>query len=691
MANSLFQQFMNPKQSTTRNGFDLDSRHVFSSKVGILNTPYHLLTMPKGEYSINVNQLCRSKALTSAAFTRFNVNYEFYRVHLNDLWSNYNNWASQASDSSRQLPTHFGSVPYFSPKKLFCALFPFLVWDYILDNMDKENDTFHFSYVNIDNEIVQAALYIDGDTLYDNAQHTGLYAFTCANTPFESLCWSVIRNLDMMGYGNFIPMFQNQLKRYFASKGFASDSSDSPSGLISDASVFIANIEHGSPDLIDTPMPMLDYNVNLWVPLAYNKVFDNVYRNSFYDLKYSITSPDGGTVDFDYVELFNVDDVDGDIIGADNSGLPRLMAIFASKYHQYPRDIFTAVLPSTQYGDVSVLTDDRSWLNLEVQLTSPSNVTTNGTAKVLQNNWSGTQDYPIATNLPHSISSDEGKSAKFRFDPALAISVLNMRKAEALQRFNENRIRVGNRIKDIFESHFGVQPKSEMSHLAYYLGSFDGSINLNVVTATASSDSNELGEQGAVGVGVVDGKTIHYKTEDFDCVICIQYVSKPAEYDSYGCERPNQILDPWDLPYNELQNIGLAPVDLVTLNQFAVVKKDGSLNERSLGYLPRFIELKSDYDKVHGEFYSSVPDFGTIEARRFLSDNGLRGLFSNFVTPKRNVITPQDVDFMYIDPRSVDNVFKVLANSQQSTDQFDFNCLFSVKAVLPLSVIGLPY
>lgn len=690
MANSLFSQFMSPKQSTTRNGFDLDSRHVFSSKVGILNTPYHLLTIPKGEYSINVNQLCRSKALTSAAFTRFNVNYEFYRVHLNDLWSNYNSWASQATDSSRQLPVHFGSVPYFSPKKLFCFLFPYLLWDYILDNMDKENNIFYLSYISPSNTIQHASLHILDDTLYDTHQHSGLYTFTCANTPFESLPWSIIRNLDMMGYGNFIPLFQNQFKRFCSAQGFAMDDEVEPTNLIVDAADFIAGIESGDPELIDTPMPMVDYHANLWIPLAYNKVFDNVYRNPFYDLKYSISSPEG-TFDFDYVELFNVDDVDGDIIKDDFSGIPRLMAIFASKYHQYPRDIFTAVLPSTQYGDVSVLTDDRSWLNLDIKLTTPSGGEINSTAKVLQNNWTGTTDYPLAASLSQSITSETGRSAKFRFDPALAISVLNMRKAEALQRFNENRIRVGNRIKDIFESHFGVQPKSETSHLAYYLGSFDGSINLNVVTATSSGENTELGEQGATGVGVVDGKTIHYKTDDFDCVICIQYVSKPAEYDAYGCERPNQILDPWDLPYNELQNIGLAPVDLVTLNQFAVVKKDGSLNERSLGYLPRFIELKSDYDKVHGEFFSSVPTLDTIEARRFLTDNGLRGLFSNFVTPKRNVITPQDVDFMYIDPRSVDNVFRVLANSQQSTDQFDFNCLFSVKAVLPLSVIGLPY
>lgn len=697
MPSQLFPKFLGAESKPSRNGFDNSKRDVFSTKVGLLNVAKRIHMMPGSEMSIDVRHLLRTDNIQTAAFARFNCDYDFYKVNYNDIYSGYNQYIAQREDRQLASTPDTDYLPSFNLNRFVSWVLPYATLDYIIDHPISLDSgvSFGIFYANISSYPHQEKSYTIG---YDASLN-------------RSVALDIVRNLDMMGYGNFLPNIiawyqnftdclnqvdfeQNPLDEwtgfvYKRDKVYYFDVT-AVDTFIQELISYLENISYTN-DFISSGLVgsyffsiARDIDLNLWVPCAYNKIFDNHYRNPYYDFKFEIfvsVSLNGayltsGSSKFDYVQLFNLDDVVSDYF-EDQDNMVRLFAIFAMKLHMYPKDIFTGLLPSTQFGDVSVFTDDRSWLSLDSDIDENHNT----------NVFLG---IPIGSTDVHSSNSQSGyDERKFRFDPALAISVLNQRRADALQRFNENMLRAGNRTKSIFRAHFGYEPKSEQGHEAYYLGSFDGQIDLNTVTSTATTSDGVLGEQGSTGVGVVSGKTIHVKSDDFCVVLGIFSISKPTEYDSYGIDRFNEILDKWDVPYSELQNISLAPLSRMRLNANSPLFGESSVPE-ILGYLPRFIEYKSQVDEIHGEFYTNYPFLYNHE----YSVDRLsfrRGLFCNFVTPKSLMDFPDEVRFLYIQPDSADNIFYNVSNACQDSDQFKVNMQCDVKSVHPLSVIGLPY
>lgn len=715
MSSQLFPKFLGADSRASRNGFDLSKRDVFSTKVGMLNCAKRIHVMPGSEVSIDLRHILRTDNIQTAAFARFNTAYEFYKVNYNDIFSGYNQYVAQRDDKQLISTPDTAVLPSFNIHQFVQQILPFAMYDYITDHP--------FSLSN------GYILRTNDDKEVTGLSHSS-YCIRYADTFSRSVASDVIRNLDMMGYGNFLPrvtaMYQlvkNCLEWLILDgnpndfdtligHGLSSGNRENEYVIlrffqvverlyevINNTSVedfarpnvpyqFLVGRASGSTDdqyiYNEIFSSVVNEYVNLWVPCAYNKIFENHYRNPYYDFKFKILVTRGeesggnvpnGSYEFDYVQLFNLDDFVEDYFDSPSNS-PRLISIFATKLHMYPKDMFTGVLPSTQFGDVSVFTDDRSWLHLEV-----------GSGSFIEYNplYTGAGTNPLVGLGSGSSHQD----ATFRFDPALAISVLNQRRADALQRFNENMLRAGNRTKSIFRAHFGYEPKSEQGHEAYYLGSFDGSIDLNTVTSTAETENASLGEQASTGVGVVSGKKIHVTSDDFAVILGIFYISKPTEYDSYGLDRFNEILDKWDLPYSELQNISLRPLDRVRLN----VGEDitAGTYDRVLGYLPAHIEYKTAVDEIHGEFYSNYPFADYQQNYEQNRINFRKGLFSNFVAPKNITEFADEVRFLYIQPDSADNIFFNVSTGQQDSDQFKINMQCDCFAVHPLSVIGLPY
>lgn len=648
----LFKKFLGASSQAPRNGFDKSSRQVFSMKVGTITPVHQIPFIPGTEFSLDIRHVLRTQPIQTAAFTRMTFNYDVYSVHYNDLYSGFNQYIAQTDDKQLNSVVSVQELPYFRLDSFMHKILPFAIYDYIMC-IDKR---------------------LGG---YDTCSiwRTGF--------PDISLPLEVLRALDMFGYGNSAPI----LDRFSGFADYVFEKYDyqaykpSYQQLLADITTYIMdnpvifNHADGYAEYIEMLYPQV--SVNLWPALAYNKIYDQHYRNPYYDIRYVMrNSLLETTQEYYYVDLFNLDDVRGEV-----TDINRLIAIFAPKLHQYPKDMFNGVLPSTQFGDVSVMTDNRDFLKLEGFV---SGVTKASPADVLFKSQDGN---PINQGNLGVMSGDGVVQNQYnvRFNPALAISVLNQRRADALQRFNENKMRAGVRVASNFQAHFGFSPRSEQGHEAYYLGSFDGNIELNTVAATAESDEIKLGQLGANGVGVVQGDTIRFKNNtDFGVVLVLAHISKPSEYDAYGVRRENVLLDKWDFPYSELQNISLAPLDRLQLNMFEIQSAPRTL-PRILGYLPRFIEHKTDVDFVHGEFYSSSP---------YLADERVpfrKGIFANWVTPRSDYDSGSELRYLYIQPDSVDNIFEQLADSSQLTDQFLINCQLDIKCVHPLSVLGLPY
>lgn len=720
----VFKDLSDVRNNVSTNGFDGSSRHVFSLPFGLAVPVYSRMTLPKGEYKIDIRQLLRTNPIVGVPFTRLKVNYECFYYDLNHAYSSFNQFIAQQEDAQTSVQPIMTKVPYITSFNSFVYLVCyFAVIDQYTDNFYSVKKRLH------------------GSDRYDDK---GLslpryYSYFAWNNPWRSMASDALRALDMLGYGNFTPLVDSVVNRliydahgvyfpdYFLEKNDELVPGAEPSSIsrvqryLIDAfmrylsgyslDTFYEEMGYQTNKLfaflneiftpLNSPMGKFDKSCNIWSVLAYNKYWYSTKRNIYYDDVYkvsawpSVTELPLPTTSHRYVELFNSDDKIAysafgstdfrTILFQDFNGvislchqLPfecdfeRLLCMFALKPIPYYRDMYNAFLPSTQFGDVSIMADANDWRKIVFKNSDGSETLGNLT------NFSGDSNRSYFTNP--SGQSPATIEAQFKFDPAIAISVLEERRANAMQRFTERMLRAGSKTSKNFLAHWGIVPHSVQDYDMNFLGSWDGEINLNTVAATnGQGQEQELGQLGSNGVALVNGSKIHFKSSGFGIIQIVAYITKPCEYDAYGFSRQNQLLDVWDFPYPELMNISLAPMDALTINQFSL----NFISDRVVGYQPRFIEHKTDVDLVHGEFYSSAPN-------RYFSSFASRGTFAHMVTTKYDNTALEAVNWLYIEPFAADAIFLKQADSRQSSDNVFVNCQFDVQMVQPLSVIGLP-
>ena len=711
---------LKPTNHANRNGFDLGRFSSFSSKAGYILPVFQQGTLPSSEYSVDVKQLLRTQPLQKAAFTGMSINYDIVWAPYNHLYSSFNQFISQRQNKHLTVQPSNQFIPQFAfgafAKRVFCLA----LTDYIL--------SFCTDIVTISSDDAS-----EPSQIYHN------FIAYSSHLPNESIYLGVLRQLDMFEYCNLLPVLKNLYGRLTKMK-FIVDSDRRQeldwtkwndtleSGQIIKYGVYrffdeqnlavnpfdadfevlftkmFGYIESIKPigsrfdieDIFDKIGGVDDgaYQPNLWSVLAYNKFFSEYYRNPYYDLKFGIYRQSGMMYQFDYVYLFNLDDFyqgmfsDG-AMNCDTQVFNRLLCMFAIKPHAYKKDMFTGVLPSSQFGDVELMVTDSEFHTLLGNSISGTNVKV--PAKVLHN-LGNDDEYTLASSSPLTSDFVDGAN-KWRFDPALAISILETRRADAMQRFKERMLRAGVDAKDIFKAHGWSEPKSEAQFDPVFVGSFDGRLDINVVSSTAETQSAELAQLGANATAVVEGHKVKISTSDFGVLMILFHIDKEAPYDAYGMRPEHTFTEAFDYPYPELQNISLAPVPSEYLNLYNDVNK-----QAVVGFLPRAIGYKTAIDKVHGEFYSSIPytprvsdpreQIAGIEAG---SDSFVTGIFSDWVAPREDIRSFNNISFLYISPRCTDPIFKVAANSRQDTDNFVINARFDCYAVEPLPVIGLPY
>lgn len=700
------------KTRANRNAFDLSQRTVFSNKPGVIRPCLALHTLPSSEYEIDMAQLMRTQPLQTAAFTGASINYDFVFVPYNYLYSSFNEFIAQREDAHSSTQPNHDTIPSFNLKYFLGYVLALAAMDYLLAQVSDED------WQKSKNVGDLSDYYLDGAPRY--------LILSAQNTSY-SLALSCVSMLDMLGYGNFLPVVK-QLAQCYVSvcDEYVKDGEwIIPRADIGDTGTYtemnklifyIYNLTYESQSVFEMPQTFIShvesklYNlfgfnwsryldqfgvVSLWPVLAYNKAFYEYYRNEYYDNQFGILSvyndgsPDGQnfiTQDveyYDYVQLFNLDD-QPDFSSFTFETFLRLLSIFSEKLHLYKRDQFTGVLPSTQFGNVSTMSSDSDIARLH---------------RLYIGNNSGTEAQGVRVNPNTSNLTTVGQARSsleyVEIDPAIAISILEARQADAMQRFRERMLRSGNKTKDVFEAHGWSRPKSQSAFEPVFLGSFDGSLDINTVAATTSSDDVELGQLGANGVSVVRGNRIHFNSSDFGVILCLQYIVKAAEYDAYGIDKLNTLLDPFDFPYPEFQNISLVPISQETLNVVSPRAFDDALPASSiLGYLARSFEYKTAYDKVHGEFYGSnmFPYANNLGSYAPWPNVAPLGVFADWVTTRKDTYwrAARQLAFHYIQIDCLDNIFKLRCTSDPATDPFLFNVSFDIKAVQPLPVIGLP-
>ena len=89
------------KNNTSRNGFDLSKRNIFSAKVGELLPVYCKEIIPGDKFKINVKSFTRTMPVNTAAYTRIKEYYDWFFVPTNLLWNKFNTWVTQMTDNTQ--------------------------------------------------------------------------------------------------------------------------------------------------------------------------------------------------------------------------------------------------------------------------------------------------------------------------------------------------------------------------------------------------------------------------------------------------------------------------------------------------------------------------------------------------------------------------------------------------------------
>lgn len=461
---------------------------------------------------------------------------------------------------------------------------------------------------------------------------------------------------------------------------------------------------------------------NAFRAAAYQKICYDYYRQPYYDL------PDDNSV-----YAFNLDDsnvVSGEIRNETPGGLDRYPFLFQLHYRQWKKDLFTGVLPSTQFGAVSVVStggDGSLSRTLPVSvnifgsphsddiLTQPEQVyvsdmspigvteaplmiTNDGYLSVQGNNVSlGSGDSGEHSHVVNKSSIAQSIAATGSVTvPASAagsFDILSLVRAQAIQRWREITLRSGFRATSQYEGHFGVKPIFTEKDKCVFIDSVSSPLQVNAVTNLSAQGDVALGDLAANGTSVVSSnKKIKFDAKDFGVIMCIYSVLPEVTYSSFNIDPMNMKSERDDFFTPEFENIGLQTVSELSLRTAYNIEAGRFLN-RAMGYVPRYAEYKIGVDRNSAEFHDT-------------SDlSGFVGSFAGW-SPERSfgaLTTVEDEDLLpviqksdfYVNPLYYRDIFISRPTGiddigDSKFDTFIHQCYFDIKSVLPMSVLGLP-
>lgn len=283
----------------------------------------------------------------------------------------------------------------------------------------------------------------------------------------------------------------------------------------------------------------------------------------------------------------------------------------------FAKDYFTSALPFAQKGGDIELPNSVDLSNVTLRGVNGANgktinakfdgTTINGGTLSLGNGLAGdaTNRYILSGNSPleylqGSITNPDGSAVELD-----AITIREFRRLNATQKFMERDAVGGSRFKESIYSHFGVTTSDGRIQDPIFLGSSRFPITIGEVM---QNDSTQLGENVRVsgslagkGTGIGASKIRKLYTEEWGYVLSLLYVCPKASY-SQGVEKMWTRQTRYDYAWPEFSAIGEQPI----LNKELYLGSNDTQNEGTFGYTPRYAEYKTAFDRVAGEFRSSL-------------------------------------------------------------------------------------
>lgn len=605
-----------------RSGFDIGAKNVFSAKCGELLPVFWDLGLPGCTYDINLQYFTRTRPVQTAAYTRIREYFDFYAVPIDLLWKSFDASVIQ-----------MGDIAPVQSKTLIEALT--VKGDLPWCNLsDLGWSTF-----------LSSGSFSTGTSPSPPSSHANIFGYNRGDVNYKLL--------HMLNYGNIIP----------------TNSALSIGG----SSHRWWNMQAPLDESPQTYSQIFNYNlaVNILPLAAYQKIYQDFFRWSQWE------NADPTSYNFDWYtgsgNIFGTDIVSS--IGANNDYWKR-DNLFSLRYCNWNKDMFMGILPNSQFGDIAV-----------VDVTGKSDsahIFIGSSGKSVQNFADIKTDSSFLLKPSSAPSSPIPAGSDLlvaRTPVSSSFSILALRQAEALQKYREITQSVDTNYRDQIKAHFGVNVPASDSHMAQYIGGIARNLDISEVV-----NNNLQGEGEAViygkGVGTGTG-SMRYSTGSRYCILmCIYHCIPLLDYNISG-QSPQLLATSVDeLPIPEFDNIGMESVPAVQLFNTKLFGSSIVKADSILGYNPRYYGWKTNIDRIHGAFTTTLKDWVAP-----VDDSYLYNWFSDNAIGSGAVQWP----FFKVNPNTLDDIFAVKADSTWETDQFLVNAYVDCKVVRPLSRDGVPY
>lgn len=408
--------------------------------------------------------------------------------------------------------------------------------------------------------------------------------------------------------------------------------------------------------MLGYPLPPYDEGVanvalNPFPLLAYQKIYQDYFRNT----QWEDAAP--WTYNLDYV--LSTSQLHLDLTKLLSSSTVRKSPnMFTLRYANYDKDYFNGLLPTPQYGDTAIagpLSGEIKGLGdmLVTQGNSGLPLYTDSGGLVANSPFPGLR---ISTDM--SIQNREGN---------LGLSILLLRQAECLQKWKEITLSGDTDYKTQLQKHWNVSVSNDNSYMCDYLGGSASNIDISEVINTNLDAENSVADIAGKGVSASDG-FIKFDSHQYGLLMCV-YHAKPLIEWNVRNMLPKMLTKTHATDYAipEFDSIGMQAVNI---SEFIF---DYGAVDKPAGYAPRYVEYKTAYDKISGEFQTNLRNW-VIPHQLSVPDGEITQVV-NYKTFK----IATDV---------LDNMFAVDASG---ADQFRNTVYFDAKVVRNLDRDGLPY
>lgn len=422
---------------------------------------------------------------------------------------------------------------------------------------------------------------------------------------------------------------------------------------------------------IGLPGPSNTFDINVFPLFAYQKIYQDWFRFA----QWEDAAP--WTYNLDYI-------FDTSNSKINWSGFPKGHAApWTLRYCNYDKDYFNGLLPAPQFGDTAIAgpLSGQAYLassqvldwQYDIEGKQSSGFTTYVNSEGYLDN--STIAFPFdedKVNIKNLHPTGSGLALPFENS---GLSVLILRQAMALQKWKEITMSGSPDYKEQLAKHWNVNVSDDDSYRCRYLGGIASNIDVSEVVNTNLVGDDSEAEIHGKGVSASDG-SVRFKSHEYGIIMCTYHVKPLIEwYANNSMPLMNLKTHASDFAIPEFDRIGMDSVPFSTFDFSRWFSGLGHAAYQSIaGYAPRYIDYKTSYDIVHGEFQDTlkpwvIPHQAALDR---ISENQYALDFRSFKVP------------LWV----CDDLFGVKAGL---ADQFRDTVYFNVNVVRNLDVSGLPY